>query len=206
MKRVVMRFHRTLWLGVCLVGLVALAITVTVYGRVTSRAASPSFRAIYLTDTANPVLDSKVVQAAGAQVVQDVPALTAGVSAADVVIFDSKPFAAMSQIVLGSYLQQGKIIVGLNIPATRLEQIPGYRQPNPPDRFREDWQGRPFFSLIYQRQQGSTSYTGASSDVIYGSESFIKRLQVVSQSILSPSMQVSGSQTPAPATAVRTRP
>lgn len=185
-KQAVSRVGIPIWIGILAIALLS---ATGVYSQVRTNAAQPKVgappqvSAIYLADPAHSVLDLASAQAAGIRIVNDATSLQAQTTSVDAVIIDTNVFSSVSQTWLAAQLQQGRIIVGLNVPASRLEQIPGYRQPDHPDTFREDWQGRPFYSFVYQRRSNGQLHVGASSDQISSSRAFLSHLNLAIQDL-----------------------
>ncbi len=77
---------------------------------------------------------------------------------------------------------RGPLIVGVNIPLARLEQIPGYRpfRHPPPDA---EQQGRPFYSWVYQHEVDGVRHVGAGSDVFASQSDFLGRLYAKTRSV-----------------------
>lgn len=139
----------------------------------------PQINAVYLPDPVHPAVDIGRARAFGIRLVSSVADLEASAPSAAAIIVDRSAFDRLSQDWLAAQLQEGRIIVGLNVPSAQLTQIPGYRSPKHPYTFRQDWGGRPFYSLVYQqRDPGGSLHVGASSDVINTPEGFFGRLYV----------------------------
>lgn len=145
---------------------------------VTARApAFPQLNAVYLADPVTPTLDLPTAQAFGIQVVTSVSALFAAAPRATAVLIDRRFFDQVPPAWLAAQLAAGQIIVGLNVPSAWLEQIQGYRQPSRPNTFRQDWGGRPFYSMVYQRHNASGALlVGAGSDKINSTTGFFALL------------------------------
>lgn len=139
----------------------------------------PQINAVYLPDPVHPTIDIGRARAFGIRLVSSVADLKTSAPSAAAIIIDRSAFDQLSQDWLAAQLQEGRIIVGLNVPSARLTQIPGYRSPKHPYTFRQDWGGRPFYSLVYQQHDPDGSlHVGASSDVINTPEGFFARLSV----------------------------
>lgn len=127
---------------------------------------------IYLSDGAAPGLDAARARVFGVRVTTAPAELVAAADAADAILVDSGAFARLDPAWLAGQLQQGRLIVALNTPASRLQRIPGYRPE--PITFREDWGGQPFFSYIWQYREGNTLHAVSGSDRIADADTFLR--------------------------------
>lgn len=108
--------------------------------------------------------------------VASLPELADNPAPPDAIIVDASRFDQVDSAWLGAQLRQGRHIVGINVPFSRLEQLPGYRQPRDPARFREDPGGRLFFSALYHYADAPGAQWVAQSDRIYSPEGFLALL------------------------------
>lgn len=142
----------------------------------------PHLNAIYLADPGAPALDPQRAQTFGVRVVSSIPEMVANATGISTIIVDRYYFNQLDAAWLAAQLQAGRIIVGLNVPSAQLEGIQGYRQPRQPNKFVQDWNGRSFYSLIYQWHDANGGLqVGAASDVISSQDGLLARLYDKSQ-------------------------
>ena len=60
--------------------------------------------------------------------------------------------------------QQGKLIVGVNVPFSQLAAAADFPMPPGAGSYREEWPGRTFYSLWWRVQQDSRSQGATASD------------------------------------------
>lgn len=146
--------------------------------RPTHAGADYTINAVYLAG-ASPVIDTSQTRQAGIRIVSTVDALQAEAATAHAVIIDQESMSAVSGEWLADQVQQGKLIVGLNIPIVELAAYVGYQsEPGRLERYLQDYGGRPFYAWFYERTERShVNRSGTGSDIIYSTEDFLARLR-----------------------------
>lgn len=139
--------------------------------------AIPPINAVYLPDASRPVLPPAQARAVGIRIVSSSAELINSATTADAIIIDRGALGQVDQQLLAGQLGQERLIVGLNVPFSELERLPAYHQPRTPHNYREDWGERPFYSWLWQREQGGRRYSVSGSDVIPSAEDFLGRLE-----------------------------
>lgn len=179
---------RKTWLG--LVGIVLLVALVVAWQSVLSSPSAssailqppppPQVNGIYLADPRTPVVRPEQARGYGVRVVSSVPDLVAGAATADALIIDGTFFDRVDTLWLATQLRDGKVIAALNVPFARLAALPGYRQPPTPLAYRQEWDGRPFFSFVRQwRDSRGVMYLSTGSDYLNSPSDFFRRVYQV---------------------------
>lgn len=180
MKRAKLQAHGNRWLGPMAIGIVLLAAMIA-QSLITSMPASaqfptkPSINAVYLADASNPGVDPAQARARGVRIVGSVQELTAGAATADAIVIDRGAFETVDPQLLMTLSAQGKVIVAINVPGSRLQRATGY----PRSDSASDWaasQGRPFYAYVYQQREQWKEYGADGVDIIYDPQSFLNRL------------------------------
>jgi hypothetical protein len=147
----------------------------------------PQLNVLYLADPTNAALDHARAQAYGVRIVSSVSDLMTGAPTAAVIIIDKRYFSDVSADWQAAQIAAGRVIVGLNVPSDRLEHIRGYRQPGRANTFRQDWGGRPFYSLVYQRHSANGALlVGEMSDHITTTDGFFATLYGILKNVPAP--------------------
>jgi hypothetical protein len=182
-----LRYGGKIWLG--LIGLLAMLLVVVWNGFRTSPPVSsatvplpppPQLNGIYLADPGSSVINPEEARLYGVQVVNSVPDLVVGATGADAIIIDGSIFGDVDTTWLATQLQQGKVIAALNVPFARLAELPGYRQPPAPLAYRQEWGGRPFFSIVRQwKDDSGAMHLSTGSDYLHSAGDFFRRVYQV---------------------------
>ncbi len=191
MGRSASRVRRYRWFTLPVIIVVALVATLAFQAlthRTAITAQRPQLKVIYLPDPADPILDVDVARAWGVQVVPSAAELTSVAMRSDVdaVLLDQSTLDLVSAGWLTGQLQQGRVVVGLNVPINRLVQVPGYNrgQGIGTGNYAQDWGGQPFYSWIHQQQQGGRiTHEGHASERIYSPEGLLSLLHFKIQAI-----------------------
>ncbi len=169
------------WLGLMLVIGILLATVAILAQRDTAAitAQSATATALYLPDPAAPALDLAVARQRGIRVVVSPTELlnVAASTNTGAVLLDRAMFDALPAEWLAGQVRQGRIVVGLNVPADRFTQLPGLDGNLSTANMLLDWQGTPFYSWAYQLEiGGQIKNSGLHSDAIYSTGTFLDGL------------------------------
>lgn len=136
----------------------------------------PQVNVIYLPDPVAPVLAADQARASGIRIVSSPAELVSVAPMAHAIIVDRGMLGSVGHHWLATQLQEGRLIVGLNVPFKQLEQIPGYRAPRTPAGYLEDYSGRIFYSWLWQWEKDGVRYQVTGSDGVGSQEDLIGRI------------------------------
>jgi len=145
----------------------------------------PQINAVYLTDSARPALSRSTVQSFGIRTVSSAADLEKQAANADVVIIDSSLFPQVHQVWLGTQIKQGRAVAALNVPIGKLEALPAFNHTKITGRFPNDFQGKSFFSIVWQRQVQVNGHTethgGELTDTLSDPAVFLSHVRFAAQ-------------------------
>lgn len=165
------------------IALAAMAVTAAAFkaasgqaNAVPASAIDPTVRMVYLADPTTPAVAPANAHGLGVHVVTSPQDLIG--AAADALLIDRSQLAQLPAGWLAAQYQASKVVVGLNVPSDELERaaafVPGFELAP----FRQDWDGRPFYSLLYRTpSDGAIQGVGRESDVIHTPGFLMGRVQ-----------------------------
>ena len=143
---------------------------------------NPNADILYLPDPTQPGLDLDEARADGARIAPSAESLQADASSHIVgIAFDASQIGQLSRPWLASQIARGRVIAGINVTMTELEDTLGLHDLGASDGFRHDWFGRPFYSFTHRSPpESNPRYAGRASDQLHSAEQlfFVMRRQV----------------------------
>ncbi len=81
-------------------------------------------------------------------------------------MIDRSMFAMVDREWLVAQQRGGKLVVGIDIPFSQLEEATAFPSHSLPPSYVEDWAGQAFYSLLWRVERGNRSQSSTASDRI----------------------------------------
>lgn len=143
--------HRTIGFILVILAIFATAGAIWITTQPTMTAAGPTV--VYLADPAAPNVDIARLQARGVYVVHTRAELEAALPGASGLIIDRTQLAGLPKDLLATQLRQGRVLATINTPVEEFRQLVNGRATDT-TKFKSDWSGRAFYSLIWESPPG----------------------------------------------------
>lgn len=143
---------------------------------------APSAKIVYLADVANPVIRSTVIsstqaRSGGISVSATLHEFMTSAVTADALMVDNSRLNSLPTRWLATHYHNHKVIVGLNVASSQIEKVVEFAPTFQLAQFRQDWGGRPFFTLEYESPRGNSFRVGRASDVLRSPAQLVDRIQ-----------------------------